>query len=109
MNFLARLAAIVALSLVSLAIGCNSQTEGQRCDVPSDCQSGLDCRMVINQTTMVCCPTNGASSVASCNPGPRLADAGSTAERDAADALSEGSQDASAEAPAESATTEEAA
>jgi hypothetical protein len=110
MNVFARFAALAAFSLSSLAAGCNSQSEGQRCDLPSDCQSGLECRSV-NPGYMACCPVNAASSVASCNPGSRSTEAG------AADAASDApgnvadtqSQDATPDAPAETSTPEEAA
>jgi hypothetical protein len=112
MNLLARLAATIAFSLTLFAIGCSSQTEGQRCDVPSDCQDGLECRSVVNQTSMVCCPTNGASTVASCNPGPPRpvdTDAKIDADADADAAATDESEGASSDSPAETATPDDAA
>jgi hypothetical protein len=70
MNVLARIAVLGTLPLVFLATGCNSQSEGQRCDQPADCESDLAC---VSFTAVplygVCCPTTRASTVASCNPG----------------------------------------
>jgi len=108
MNVLARFVALAAFSLSSLAAGCNNQSEGQRCDQASDCQSGLDCKKLTNQPTMVCCPINGASSVASCNPGSAPADTGSDAAGDAPDTEAP-SQDATPDAAAETTVPDEAA
>jgi len=98
MKALARLAVIGFLPLVSLSAGCNSQSEGQRCDLPSDCQSDLVCTNLNGSLTMyhVCCPPPPAqSSVPSCNPGLPPPDAG---------AVDASKPDASAEAsPAEAA------
>jgi hypothetical protein len=70
MNAFARIASLLALPLVFLAAGCTSQSEGQRCDTNSDCQSPLICRPVEGQgcNYAVCCP-NGPSAFAACNSG----------------------------------------
>src|SRR6185295_6384299 len=97
MNALARLAVIGFLPLVSLSAGCTNQSEGQRCDLPSDCQSEFVCVHVSALTYMVCCPPPPAqSSVPSCNPGLSLPDAGAGGDASATDASVEASPDEAA-------------
>src|SRR5260370_16517046 len=73
MTALARLVSIAALPLGVFAAGCQSQSEGQRCDplVAGDCQSPLICKPPQGSSIDygVCCPSSGPSSFASCNPG----------------------------------------
>src|SRR5260370_39524326 len=100
MTALARLVSIAALPLGVFAAGCQSQSEGQRCDplVAGDCQSPLICKPPQGSSIDygVCCPSPGPSSFASCNPGIAIPHAGS-------DAAQEGSGEAAAEAAPEAA------
>jgi hypothetical protein len=102
MNALARLAVIGFLPLVSLAAGCTSQSEGQRCDLPSDCQSEFVCQQINPLPYKVCCPPPPAqSSVPSCNPGLRDAGAGvdtdASAEASPDDAAADGAVEAASD------------
>src|SRR5437763_935916 len=70
MNALARIAVVGSLAVVSSMTACKSETEGQRCEIPSDCETNLVCTN-LNGTLhdyKVCCPS-GQSSVPACNPG----------------------------------------
>ena len=100
MNALARLVSIAALPLGVFAAGCQSQSEGQRCDplVAGDCQSPLVCKPPQGSSIDygVCCPSSGPSSYASCNPGLAMPEAGP-------DAAQEAGQEAAPEAAAEAA------
>jgi hypothetical protein len=105
MNALARFAACASVLFALLAPGCSSQSEGQRCDQPSDCETGLSCNM-----DRICCPVSGLSSVAACNPGFVMVviDAGSdtsdaspdTSDGASADTGPDAQEDAAAEADA---------
>ena len=84
MNALARFAARASFAFaLYAAAACSSQTEGERCDQPSDCETGLSCSTEFH----VCCPVSGQSTVASCNPGIVIVppDAGPDAVPDAND------------------------
>jgi hypothetical protein len=107
MNALARLAVIGFLPLVSLSAGCTSQSEGQRCDLPSDCQSNLICTNLNGtlKSYMVCCPPPPAqSSVPSCNPGLAPPDVDAAVDASETDVLPEASPtEAAADGAAEAA------
>ena len=80
MNLVARIV-VAAFPLVSLAGGCSSQHEGQRCDLPEDCEIGLACD---KEKGGVCCPPSGKSTVPACNSGiTPTPDAGSKADASA--------------------------
>jgi hypothetical protein len=99
MNALARFAVLVTLPFVILVSGCSSQQEGERCDQPSDCETGLSCQAISGNTYSVCCPVSGLSTIASCNPGTVTVDAGTSDANDAA-------PEAEAESPEAEASTE---
>jgi hypothetical protein len=92
MNALARLAVLGTFPFVVSVSACSSQQEGERCDQPADCETGLTCQAFPGVLSYsVCCPVSGLSSVASCNPGtappPEPSDAGDAGDAgDASDA-----------------------
>jgi hypothetical protein len=113
MKALARLVVIGSFPLVSLSAGCSSQSEGQRCDLQSDCQSDLVCTNLNGTLTMhICCPPPPAqSSVPSCNPGLTTQDASAAVDASEPDASSEArpdqaAVDGAAEAAADGASQE---
>lgn len=66
---LASRAALVALTVASVAVGCSRQGEGERCDLAAaghdDCDSGLvctSCRVLQGHVVDRCCPPAGTSS-----------------------------------------------
>jgi hypothetical protein len=103
MNALARLAVLGTFPFVVSVSACSSQQEGERCDQPADCETGLVCQSFPGQTLSICCPATGLSAVASCNPGTPPPEAGTNEANDASDATSEeaASPDAGADASIE--------
>jgi len=97
------LAFLVCSPLLLLAAGCESQAEGERCDIrnlSSDCDEGLLCsdRVYIGGVYhQICCPVPPARvSVAACNASGRPpSDAGTTTPDASPDTRTEGGADTS--------------
>jgi hypothetical protein len=96
------LAFLVWSPLLSMATGCGSQEEGERCSQEHgnlDCSVGLECKQVyVAGYHRICCPVPPAqASVAACNASGRPpADGGTTTPDASPDTRTEGGADASA-------------
>lgn len=76
----------LAVSLLALALGCTTQSAGQRCEQDLDCNAsaGDVCRLASNPLSAcegnncICCPANTAAAAAipGCAPSTLRTDAG---------------------------------
>jgi len=77
---------VIVLGALALALGCTTQSAGQRCEQNQDCngEAGEECRRASNPTQpcegleCLCCPTNVATAagIPGCTPGSVQTDAG---------------------------------
>ncbi|MET0592844.1 MAG: hypothetical protein ABW133_09105 [Polyangiaceae bacterium] len=108
MNLLVRRAlAFLAWTPLLVAAGCNSQSEGDRCDRANnnnDCEYPLVCKQVyINAYHYICCPNTGVATVANCNasstPPPEAGTLDAGEDGATEDATDDGASDSSDETP----------
>lgn len=62
----------LALGLASIATGCDTGNEGERCNPNlshDECGTGLSCQQPKDCPENYCCPTDGTSSNPYCRPG----------------------------------------